>query len=115
MEINKSILKKAKQQALSNLENNPIVKEVIYTKLTKENPSIPQVSGGYQIDLKSKSNSVKEESQESEENTLERVHEGTLQKKTFSARMDSEGMESRRRPVTIQRENLTIKVNDKES
>ena len=36
IEINKNMLRKAKKQALSNLENNPIVKEVIYTKMSNQ-------------------------------------------------------------------------------
>jgi hypothetical protein len=59
---------------------------------------------------------VKEESQESE-NTLEHGSTRKPTREVPSARnFDSlEGTESKRRPVRLQRDNLFIKINDRES
>lgn len=95
--INKTMLNKAKKQALSNLENNPIVKEVIYTKISRDSLNVNLVASG----------KVPEESRESEENTLEHGHEIQT---VLSIGTDNDSKS--RRPISISRENLFIKVQD---
>ena len=100
IEINKNMLRKAKKQALSNLENNPIVKEVIYTKMSNQSLNLDLVNSGL----------VPEDSNESmEDATLEQGHEVHT---VFSAGTDEN--ESKRRPISFTRENLFIKVEDNE-
>jgi hypothetical protein len=100
IEINKNMLRKAKKQALSNLENNPIVKEVIYTKMSNQSLNLDLVNSGL----------VPEDSNESmEDATLEQGHEVHT---VISAGTDEN--ESKRRPISFARENLFIKVEDNE-
>jgi hypothetical protein len=76
---------------------------VIYSKLTDV------ISSGYQMDVINQ-NLVKEDSKESEEHTLEEQPQIEL-RDTFSASGVTEGIETRRRPVVLNRENnLFIRI-----